>query len=172
MKENVRIIVSMLWFLIIVFTFYSIVSSVAIFINFELGGDVFIRDMLLDRFPNYKLSDNIWIIIFLTVHAILNWYIVYILFVLKRAFSSGEPALFTKLQTLQLKTGGNGLITYALLNYMLWSISGLLFFHSPLVVLQVFLPFLIVYMLGRLALVISYMTEKGTFLKEETDLTI
>lgn len=173
MKRDVNIVIAAIVVLIIGFTILTGVTIISIFNDFNLGDDVPIREVLLSTFNNYSLADNIHIITFLALYAMLNAAMVYILILLKRgltAIKKGE--IFTIKQTREFKMGGNGLIVFALAKYALFCFYGILAFHAPLIILKAFMPFLIVYLLGRVVLIVSHMTEKGEYLKKENDLTI
>lgn len=176
MKRDVNIVIAALIILIVGFSILTGVTIIAIFNDFKLGDDVHIREVLLSTFNNYSRNEHktIHIITFLILYALLNAAMVYILILLKRgltAIKKGE--IFTVKQTREFRMGGNGLIVYALAKYAVLSLYGTLtFLFTPLIILKAFMPFLIVYLLGRVALIISHMTEKGEYLKKENDLTI
>ncbi len=173
MKRDVNIVIAAIAILIIGFIILTGVTTVAVFKDFIVGGDVYIREVLLNQFHNYSLSNNFHITTYLALYSLLSAAMVYILILLKRgltAIKKGE--IFTDKQTREFRKGGNGLIVYALAKYAISCLYGILEFNSPLVIIKAFMPFLIVYLLGRVALIISHMTEKGEYLKNENDLTI
>ncbi len=110
---------------------------------------------------------------FFVLYALLQGYLVYVLITLYRSFNrlkKGE--IFYKKQADEFKRAGGGIIIFAKVKYLLFCIVGVCFFRGLFVFIKEIPMFLVVYLLGKLVLVLYYLAEKGTFLKEETDLTI
>ncbi|KAF2518872.1 DUF2975 domain-containing protein [Flavobacterium salilacus subsp. salilacus] len=105
--------------------------------------------------------------------AILWGYLVYILIILYRSFDRLQKGeIFYDKQAVAFKKAGEGIIIFAKCKYLLVCVFGVFFFRSLSVFIKEIPMFLVVYLLGKLVLVLYYLAEKGTFLKEETDLTI
>lgn len=174
MKRDLRFIVITLNVLAVFFIVYTTLLAAAACFNFTIGEGVHIREPLLSQFQHYTTTtSNTSVIIFLVLNSLLNAFMAYILLVLKNALSAvGGQKLFTAVQVTQLKKAGNGLIAYALLKYLLYCFFGFGFFMSPLIFLKALMPFIVVSLLGRLALVVAHMAKKGEALKEENELTI
>ena len=100
-------------------------------------------------------------------------YLVYVLVQLHRSFSRLEKGnVFYDKQPTEFKRAGGGLIIFAKCNYLLHCGFGAVFFMSFLSFFKEIPQFLFIYLTGKLVLVMYHLAKKGTFLKEEADLTI
>jgi len=104
---------------------------------------------------------------------ILLCYLVYVLVQLNRSFNRLKKGnIFYEKQAIEFKRAGGGLIIFAKCNYFINCGFGAVFFMSVHGFLTEIPQFLFIYLAGKLVLVLYYLAEKGTFLKEEADLTI
>lgn len=110
---------------------------------------------------------------FFVLYALLLGYLVYVLVHLYRSFNRlREGEVFYNKQATEFRRAGGGIIIFAKCKYLLFCIVGVYFFRGLTIFIKEIPMFLVVYLLGKLVLVLYYLAEKGTFLKEETDLTI
>lgn len=106
-------------------------------------------------------------------YGLLLCYLTYALVMLYRSFSrlhSGE--VFYDQQATQLKRAGAGIIIFAKCFYLLHCAFGAICFRDITSFISQVPFFLGLYLGGKVILVLYYMAEKGTVLREETDLTI
>lgn len=110
---------------------------------------------------------------FFILYAVLLGYLVYVLVTLYRSFNRLQKGeIFYDKQAAEFKRAGGGIIIFAKCKYLLVCIFGVYFFRGLFIFITEIPMFLVVYLLGKLVLALHYLAEKGTFLKEETDLTI
>lgn len=110
---------------------------------------------------------------FFVLYAVLLGYLVYVLIQLYRSFARLQRGdVFYDKQAAEFRRAGSGIIIFAKCKYLLVCIFGVYFFRGLFIFITEIPMFLVVYLLGKLVLVLHYLAEKGTFLKEETDLTI
>jgi hypothetical protein len=106
-------------------------------------------------------------------YALLLCYLVYVLVQLNRSFNRLEKGnIFYEKQATEFKRAGAGLIIFAKCNYLIYCGFGALCFRSLQSFMTEIPQFLLIYLAGKLVLVLYYLAEKGTFLKEEAELTI
>lgn len=110
---------------------------------------------------------------YLMLYALLLVYLVYVLVNLYRSFNNLEKgAVFYSKQSAEFKRGGAGLIIFAKCKYLLVCGFGAICFRDLTSFLSEIPMFLLVYLTGKLVLVLYFMAEKGEHLREETELTV
>ena len=140
------------------------------FTDSELAGDS-IRSIL--GLNEVFDTDVMYVPYFQALRAVLMAYLVYALVRLYQSLdklSNGQ--VFYDKQAAHFKRAGAGIIIFAKCNYLLFVIFGAFFFHKPAVIFSAIPEFLGFYLGGNVVLVIAYLAERGSFLKEETELTI
>jgi len=110
---------------------------------------------------------------FCIVYALLLGYLIYGLIRFYMCLYNIEKGkMFYITQGVDFKKAGTAIIMFAKLKYLLFCGVGC-FYYFDFSTLKDQLPsFLAVYLIGKLILIMSYMAEKGEFIKEENELTI
>lgn len=80
--------------------------------------------------------------------------------------------MFYNEQGIQLRKAGATIIIFAKLKYVLFCLTGILSYLDISTFFKQLPALLILYLAGKLILIMSYIAEKGEFIKEENELTI
>ena len=80
--------------------------------------------------------------------------------------------MFYNTQGEDFRKAGSAIIIFAKLKYLLFCAMGALAYFQFTIFFTELLPFIGVYLIGKLILLMSYMAEKGEFIQEENELTI
>ncbi|AXG73805.1 DUF2975 domain-containing protein [Flavobacterium arcticum] len=156
---------------IIVYTGMQLFKAYATFLN-PTGFENTIREEFDTFSKGFDISQGA-LPYFYILYAILLGYLVYVLITLYRSFDRLQKGeVFYKKQAAEFKRAGGGIIIFAKCKYLLFCVFGVFFFRSFSIFIKEIPMFLVVYFLGKLVLVLYYLAEKGTFLKEENELTI
>jgi len=172
MKRNLNIILLAVRAIIIVvgaICLYHLTSLYAVLIN-----DYDAATIITSYFkPSAGIAD-VWAEpLFLGLYSALLGYLVFVLVRLYKSFDNLQKGnVFYPKQSKEFKAAGNGIIIFAKCKYLLFCSFGALPFHDFGIFFKEVAPFLVVYLLGKLILVLYYLAEKGEYLREETDLTV
>ena len=80
--------------------------------------------------------------------------------------------MFYNEQSIQFRKVGITVIIFAKLKYLLFCFTGIMSYLDISTFFKQIPAFLILYLIGKLIFIMSYMAEKGEFIKEENELTI
>ena len=134
------------------------------------------RNFLDDTFtiPSYHIKEEILFAgAFAILYGILLIYLIYgIIRFYKCLLRIERGKMFYNEQSEDFRKAGAAVIIFAKAKYLLFSSVGLLLYFDIPVFFKQMLPFLGVYLTGKLLLVMAYMAEKGEFIQEENELTI
>jgi len=111
--------------------------------------------------------------LFFGLYSMILGYLIFVLIKLYKSFDNMQKGnVFYPRQSKEFKAAGGGIIIFAKCKYVLFCSFGALPFHDTGTIFKEVAPFLVVYLLGKLILVLYYLAEKGEYLREETDLTV
>lgn len=118
--------------------------------------------------------NNIWLAsTFAILFGLLLTYLIYgAVWFYKCLLRIEKGKMFYSTQGEDFKKAGAAIIIFAKLKYLLVCAMGLVVYFELDVLFTQLLPFLGIYLIGKLILLMSYMAEKGEFIKEENELTI
>lgn len=118
--------------------------------------------------------NNVWFAsIFATLLGILLIYLISgIVKFYKCLLRIEKGKMFYSTQGEDFRKAGSAIIIFAKLKYLLFCSMGAIAYFQITIFFTELLPFLGVYLIGKLILLMSYMAEKGEFIKEENELTI
>jgi len=118
-------------------------------------------------------DDTLFAGLFCIVYGILLGYLIYgLLRFYMCLYNIEKGKMFYITQGADFKKAGSAIIIFAKLKYLLFCGVGCIY-YSDFSTLKNQLPsFLAIYLIGKLILIMSYMAEKGEFIKEENELTI
>jgi len=118
--------------------------------------------------------NNVWYAsIFVILFGIL---LIYLIFGIVRFYKCllriEKGKMFYSTQGEDFRKAGSAIIIFAKLKYLLFCTMGGVVYFQITIFFTELLPFLGVYLIGKLILLMSYMAEKGEFIQEENELTI
>jgi|SRR5690606_21940794 len=162
-----------------------LLAIAAIMAVYNIGMGIFIiiknnRELAHDflnqtfKLPEYTISEETQLAgIFAVLYGV---FLAYLIYGIKRFYKcmikikSGK--MFYNDQGEDFKKAGTAVITFAKAKFVLYSCTALvLHFDVPFLFKQI-LPFLGLYLTGKLLYIMAYMAEKGEFIQEENELTI
>jgi hypothetical protein len=174
MKHHLYVLLIALRVLVVVIAFAAIGQFLYAYSSFTDPEEAnrLIRSTFRVVAPKSPVPDE-YVGYYFIVYGLLLCYLVYALVMLYRSFirlHSGD--VFYDRQAMHFKQAGAGIIIFAKCNYLLHCAFGAICFRDITSFLSEIPLFLGLYLGGKVILVLYYMAEKGTVLREETDLTI
>lgn len=138
------------------------------------GGLEFAKDYTSGIFKPMRDPDTIvYPVVFVALHVALIVYLIITLVKLYKSFVLFEKDyVFYNNQSEDLKKIGAGIIIFAKGRYLLFSAMGAVVYFDLTIFFTQLIPFLSLYLIGKLFLVLSFVSQKGEVIKEENDLTV
>jgi len=121
----------------------------------------------------YNESEALFMPYYLACYGLLLTYFTRVLISLRKCFAKLKKGeIFYEEQARQFRRAGEGIIIFAKCRYVLVCAFGAIFFRAFQLFVTEIPVFLLIYLIGKLVLVLHHIAEKGAFLREENDLTI
>ena len=175
-KHHINVIITASRILIAIASIFAVINiGMGILMIIKNDHDL-ARDFLSQTFklPDFIINEEVWIaVIFGLLYGTLLFYLVYGVKQFYKCLNKIKAGkMFYNEQSDSLRKAGAIIIIFAKVKYLLFSTIGLIaFFDIPILFKQI-LPFLGVYLAGKILLLMAHMAEKGVFIKEENELTI
>lgn len=138
-------------------------------------GSVAADEYFEDLFTPMRFGYNpLWMgIVFIVLNIGLIAYLIWSMVRLYRCFLKFEKGnVFYTKQAAEFRAIGAGIIIFAKSRYLLFCTMGAVVYFDLSVFYKQLIPFLAIYLIGKIFLVLSYVSETGEVLKEEHDLTV
>ncbi len=170
---------------IIIIALRVLVAVVSAMVIFNIAGGIILliqndpeaaRDFVNETFtvPSYRIREDVWFAsAFSILYGMLLIYLIYgIIRFYKCLLKIEKGKMFYNEQGEDFRKAGSAVIIFAKAKYLLFCIIGVIVYFDIPVFFKQMLPFLGVYLIGKLLLLMSYIAEKGEFIQEENELTI
>lgn len=159
------------------------VTVIIAVINVGMGIFVLIKDdhgiaraFLAQTFklPDFTINEEVGVAA--TFGILYGALLFYLIYGIKRFYSClvkiKAGKMFYNYQGEDFRKAGEAIIIFAKAKYVLYCCIGPVVFFNIAVFFTQILPFLVVYLAGKLLNIMAYMAEKGEFIQEENELTI
>lgn len=142
------------------------------FLNYFKAPDMVVGD--IDKLGARYFFNVKWLAVGFTITytALLVYVMTGIVRLYKCLLKIEKGQMFYNEQGIQFRKVGGTIIVFAKLKYLLFCFTGIMSYLDISTFLKQIPAFLVLYLTGKLILVMSYMAEKGEYIKEENELTI
>lgn len=178
MKRDLTIIYLALRAAIIITTVWAIIHITTAKNIISYDDPNVVKDALSEYFSPTEgwavyASDKTEAAAFCIVYALLIVYLIYGIIRFYRCITKIENGkMFYTTQGEEFRKAANNIIGFAKLKYLLFCGVGMLYFFDLEILFRQLPSFIAIYLLGKLILLMSYMTQTGEFVKQENELTI
>ena len=173
-KHHLNVLIISLRVILFCLGLYAMYHFVLLAGFISKGGLDFAIDYTSELFKPLRKADTVvFPIIFVILHIAL---IVYLIITLVRLYKSflyfEKERVFYQKQGEDLRKIGAGIIIFAKGRYLLFCTMGVVIYFDLTVFFTQLIPLLGLYLVGKIFLVLAYISEKGEVIKEENELTI
>ncbi len=177
MKRDLTIIYLALRAAIIIMAVWAIIHLNTAYNILNYNSPTVVKDSLSEYFTTIEwkiYANGKWqAAAFCVAYALLIVYLIYGIIRFYRCITKIENGkMFYTKQGEEFRKAGIAIIGFAKLKYFLFCGFGMLYFFDSGILFRQLPSFLAIYLLGKLILLMSYMTQKGEFVKQENELTI